>query len=70
MIRQMFSVSVSVLLALAQAACGGGGNPTGACVRGSGVSASCGDDFSSGQCTVVNGSGFYEGKTCKDLGFR
>ena len=49
--------------------CGGGGNEQGACVRGTGVSASCGDDFTSGQCGLVNGT-FYESKSCKDLGFR
>lgn len=70
MIRQMFSMSVSILLALAQAACGGGGNENGACVRGSGATATCGDDFTATTCTLVNGSGFHEGKTCKELGFR
>ena len=71
MIRQMFSLSVSILLAMAQAACGGGGgNEKGACVRGSGATATCGDDFTAASCTLVNGSGFHEGKTCKDLGFR
>jgi hypothetical protein len=70
MIRQMFSVSVSIFLVLTQVACGGGGNANGACVRGSGATATCGDDFTATSCTLVNGTGFYEGKTCKELGFK
>ena len=30
----------------------------------------CGDDFTAGQCEAVKGDRFYEGKTCKDLGYR
>ena len=70
MIRQIFSVSVAAFLALTQVACGGGGNEKGACVGGSGATATCGDDFTATSCTLVNGTGFYEGKTCKALGFR
>lgn len=70
MVRKMFSVSVSIVLALTQVACGGGGNANGACVSGSGATAKCGDDFTATTCTLVNGSGFYEGKSCKELGLR
>ena len=63
-------LAVIALLVTSLAGCGGDANEHGACVRGTGVSASCGDDFTSGQCTLVNGSAFHEGRTCKDLGFR
>lgn len=42
----------------------------GACVRGSGPTATCGDDFTSAQCNLVNGNAFHEGQSCQDLGFR
>jgi len=41
----------------------------GACVRGSGITAGCGDDFTKGECSMINGS-FHEGDSCSDLGFR
>jgi hypothetical protein len=59
-----------IVFALALSACGGGDPATGACVRGTGVGATCGDDFTAGQCSLINGNAFHEGKTCKDLGFR
>ena len=40
--------------------------PPGACTVGSGITRSCGDDFTSGQCGLINGT-FYEGLTCADL---
>lgn len=54
------------LMALLLVSCGH--QPTGACVRGSGVAANCGDDFTAGQCSLVGGS-FYQGQTCQQLGF-
>lgn len=45
-----------------------GHQPTGACVRGSGIAANCGDDFTSAQCSMVGGSAFYQGQTCAQLG--
>lgn len=60
----------AAFVALWVAACGGGDPPKGACVRGSGPGASCGDDFTDAQCNLVNGDRFYEGRTCRDLGFR
>jgi hypothetical protein len=63
-------IAVALLAALVQSACGGGGPSKGACVRGSGVTATCGDDFTTDTCRLVNGDAFYEGKSCKDLGFR
>jgi len=42
--------------------------PTGACVRGSGIAANCGDDFTAAQCNMVGGTAFYQGKTCQQLG--
>jgi hypothetical protein len=47
----------------------GGSDPKGACVSGSGIGSHCGDDFTAGQCDMVNGDHWYEGKTCKDLGY-
>jgi hypothetical protein len=44
------------------------GDKKGSCVVGTGITASCGDDFTSGQCSLINGS-FYEEQTCSDLGF-
>lgn len=67
--RGLFAVAgLAALLGLAS--CGGGDDPKGACVRGSGVGATCGDDFTYAQCNLVNGDKFYEGRTCRDLGFR
>ncbi len=40
--------------------------PKGACTVGSGITRSCGEDFTSGSCGIVNGT-FYEGLTCADL---
>lgn len=54
-------------VALLMASCGR--QPTGACVRGAGIAATCGDDFSSGQCSLVGGTAFYPGQTCQQLGF-
>lgn len=41
----------------------------GACIRGSGPTATCGNDFTDAQCILVNGDEFHEGKTCRELGF-
>jgi hypothetical protein len=54
------------LLALLILSCGH--QPTGACVRGSGIAANCGDDFTAAQCNTVGGTAFYQGQTCKQLG--
>lgn len=54
-------------LALLMASCGN--QQKGACVRGTGVAANCGDDFTAGQCSLINGTAFYPGKTCQQLGF-
>lgn len=61
---------IALFLALCLLVACGGDPPKGACVRGSGVTASCGDDFTAGQCELVNGDTFHEGRTCRDLGFR
>jgi hypothetical protein len=45
-----------------------GHQPTGACVRGSGIAANCGDDFTAAQCNTIGGTAFYQGQTCKQLG--
>ncbi len=59
-----------LLAALAAVAAGcGGKDESGACVRGSGITATCGDDFTSGQCEFIGGDSWYEGRTCADLGF-
>lgn len=42
--------------------------PKGACIIGTGVSRSCGDDVTESQCDLLSGS-FREGATCSDLGF-
>lgn len=54
------------LLGLLVLSCGH--QPTGACVRGSGIAANCGDDFTAAQCSMVGGSAFYQGQTCAQLG--
>ena len=54
---------------LVHVSCGGGSDAKGACVGGANPNA-CGDDFTAGQCEAVKGDRFYEGKTCKDLGYR
>ena len=66
------SVRIAAVLVACAAvvACGGGSPATGACVSGSGATARCGDDYTQAQCNLVNGEHFYEGRTCKDLGFR
>jgi hypothetical protein len=66
--RLMLSLALlaSTLMTLS---CGGDSGPSGACVRGSGIGATCGDDFTHEQCNMVNGDYWYEAKTCKDLGF-
>lgn len=44
--------------------------PKGACVRGTGITALCGDDFTSANCEqFAGGTSFHEGKSCDDLGF-
>jgi hypothetical protein len=67
MLRRISLSSIALFLALAQLACDD--NPTGACITGTGLTAHCGDDFTAGQCALVNGDEFFEGKTCKELGF-
>jgi len=47
-----------------------GGQPTGACVQGSGIGAHCGDGFTAATCSMMGNSTFYQGKTCKQLGFQ
>ena len=69
--RSRLAVAVFALTSvLFEVGCGGGGETTGACVRGTGATATCGDDFTAGQCVLVAGDKFYEGTTCKALGFR
>lgn len=38
----------------------------GACLVGSGITRSCGEDYTGGQCSIINGT-FYEGASCADL---
>lgn len=51
-------------LSLLLPACGD--DTKGACIPRASPQA-CGDDYTSGQCDLLNGD-FYPGKTCKDLG--
>jgi hypothetical protein len=62
------TVCILVVVTTAIMAGCGGGDDDGACLRGSGITQSCGDDFTSGQCDIVNGR-FSEGNSCADLGF-
>ena len=41
----------------------------GACIRGTGVTQSCGNDFTSASCDFIGGNAFHESRTCEDLGF-
>ncbi len=41
----------------------------GACVRGTGITRSCGNDFTSASCGLIGGNTFYENLTCADVGF-
>ena len=61
--------ALAVLICSLIGGCGGGSGSTGACVRGSGATATCGNDFTVDQCVLINGDQFYEGKSCKDIGF-
>ena len=40
----------------------------GACVTGSGIGRRCGDNYTHGQCELINGT-LYLGQTCAELGF-
>jgi len=46
-----------------------GSQPTGACVQGSGIGAHCGDGFTAATCSMMGDSTFYQGQSCKQLGF-
>jgi hypothetical protein len=54
------------LMAMLTVSCGH--QPTGACVRGAGIGATCGDGFTAAQCSMVGGTAFYQGQTCQQLG--
>ena len=42
----------------------------GACVRGTGITATCGDGFTAANCAqFAGGDSFHEGRSCADLGF-
>lgn len=60
---------VVIALAVAAGLCGCSAPEKGACIRGTGVTATCGDDFTDAQCNLVNGDEFHEGRTCRELGF-
>jgi hypothetical protein len=62
-------VTFAALLLAVLAGCGGDDDESGACVSGTGVSAACRDDYSSGQCQLINAQ-YHVGKSCRDLGFR
>ena len=66
--KQVSAAVLLVAIILVASGCGGK-DETGACVRGSGITATCGDDFTSGQCEFIGGDEWYEGRTCADLGF-
>jgi len=53
-----------VLLAVAASACGD--DTKGACIPRASPQ-SCGDDYTSGECDLMNGD-FYPNKTCEELG--
>jgi hypothetical protein len=65
-IRKTGLLLLILLAAIILSSCSG--DKKGSCVVGHGITASCGDDFTSGQCSILNGR-FYEGTTCSDLGF-
>jgi hypothetical protein len=69
MLQRSFVLGCLLLLSLGQSSCGGSDDSKGACVGGPNPRA-CGDDFTAGQCTLVNGDAFHEGKTCRELGYR
>lgn len=48
-----------MFLILALASCGGGGGKKGTCTNAGG----CGDDFTHGQCSLINGT-FHAGASC------
>lgn len=53
-------LAVVFILAMGLVACGGGGNTKGACTH---PAAGCGDDFTKGECSLINGN-FHPGATC------
>ena len=62
----LFATLISILFVAY--GCGSSSSDDGACTRGSGITRSCGDDFSRGECDLINGT-FHEDRTCADLGF-
>jgi len=62
-------VAALAFILLCLTSCGGSDDEGGACVSGIGVSARCREDFTSGQCQLINAE-FHAGKTCASLGFR
>ncbi len=60
-------VSVVVGLTITSIGCA---PPKGACTTGSGVTARCINNFTSGTCNPSLDGTFYEGMTCEDLGLR
>ena len=60
-------VSVVMGLAITSIGCS---PPKGACTTGSGLTASCGDNFTSDLCISTLDGRFSEGATCEGLGFR
>jgi hypothetical protein len=62
-------IAAVVFILVSLPGCGGDDDEGGACVSGTGVSAQCRDDYSSGQCQLINAE-FHAGTTCAALGFR
>lgn len=61
-------IPLILIAPVALTVCGCGGEK-GACVRNEGmIIATCGDDFTSGQCDMMGGR-FHEGDNCSDLGY-
>ena len=64
--KSTLGVCLDVLGVIVLSGCGD--DEKGACVWGSGIGAKCWDDYTSGQCSMMNGS-LHVGKKCSDFGF-
>lgn len=62
-------IIIGLMISCFSLGCDNSSNDKGACVRGSGITAGCGDDFTKGECDMINGD-FEKGATCEELGFR
>ena len=59
---------IGLLMLILLSGCGGNDSDRGACIWGSGIGSGCWDDYTPGQCNMMNGT-LYKGKSCSDYGY-